>query len=115
MSHYKVIYSNKNKDKNVEFKARLVGVINNEEARAILNTDNAPKAVFTSASLDPSKNYVNVTGKRLVLASTTLKKDKRVIIITPEILFVTFRYAPENKYVCFHTAANDRFDIAIDS
>lgn len=110
---YDIIYSTSN-TKDVKFKARLVGIINNEETRALLNTANAPKAVFTSASLNPNKDYTNATGKRLVLASTTLKKHRRVLIVTPEVSFISFRYSGGKKSICFHTVAHDEFAIMTD-
>jgi len=107
---YNIIYKTKN-NRETAFTARLVGIINNEEARAILNTKRAPRAVFTSASLDPTANSTKIAGKRLVLASTTLKKNRKVILITPELSFVSFRFSGTKKSICYHTINHEEFAI----
>jgi len=108
-----IFYKKKN-HKEVKFEGRLVGIINDEEARAILNTKNAPRAVFTSASLDPHVGYSKVVGKRLVLASTTLRKNQRVIIITPEISFTSMRFNGNGKSsICFHTVNHEEYRIIV--
>jgi len=102
-------YINRKKKEEISFKGRLVGMVTRREAEAVLNTKGAAKAVFTSASIEPVSVQCNNT--RLIFASTQLKKNKRVIIITPEILFTTIHYKAKETVFCYKTVCGDEYHI----
>lgn len=78
---------------------RLVGVIDEEECRAIINTEDAAKKIYTSASI-PLEALLYCHQKRFVMTTSDRK-----IFISPTVRFSahgagerTFTCDDENEY-----------------
>lgn len=71
---------------------RLVGFIDDSECKAILNSEDAPKKISTSESIE-IKSYVGETNhKRFVLVVKDPAKDELpTIFISPKIKLLTWK------------------------
>lgn len=76
-----------------EFTGRLIGLVDNEECRAIMNVKNAARKIFTSETLPLGKIGGMYRDRRFIVATTHYSSDKRrEIFISPTIKFLSFRY-----------------------
>lgn len=76
----------------VKFTGRLIGVINDEERRAIENTEDAARKIFSAQSIDV-KDLVGPVGRMFVVATSNYSSDNaREIFISPKIRFTSIRY-----------------------
>lgn len=80
---------------------RLIGFINDEECKAIINTEDAPKKIFTSASAKLSDYVGKVIGSRFVFVTYELggATFDRKIFISPIIKSISYIYG-EPEYKC---------------
>jgi hypothetical protein len=75
------------------FTGRLIGLIDKMECRAIMNTENAGRKLFTAESLSMTDIGSVLKDKRFVVATTSYSTDKRrEVFISPVIRFLSFRY-----------------------
>lgn len=72
---------------------RLVGIIDEEECRAVMNTEDAAKKIYTSASL-PLEALVYCSQKRFVMTT-----DDRKIFISPVVKY-SAHLADERVFTC---------------
>lgn len=79
-------------DDKEKLKGRLVGIVSDEECRAILNTEGAAKKIFTSEGIDPEGVNGSMYGKRFVIAC-----EDRTIFISPK--FKCLSWSSKQKYL----------------
>lgn len=83
-----------------EFTGRLIGIITQFECRAIINTSDAARKIFSSKSMSISSLPLNCSGKRLVIATSNYSPDqRREIYISPAISFLSWQ-ANNRIYRC---------------
>jgi hypothetical protein len=76
-----------------KFTGRLIGIITEEECRAVMNTEDAARKLYSaeSVSLTDVSNVINK--KRFVIATDDYSSDKhREVFISPVIRFLSYRY-----------------------
>lgn len=75
------------------FTGRLIGIIDDEEYRAINNTKDAARRIFTASSVG-LEDVGNPIGKMFVIATNNFPEHKlaRIIFISPKIRFMTFKF-----------------------
>jgi len=71
---------------------RMIGLINREECRAVINTPDAGKKVYTSEAIDVETIRGNCPGQRFVIATDNFISDKheRVVFISPIIRYMSY-------------------------
>lgn len=85
----KVIINNKE-----SFTGRLIGVIDEQECRAIMNTGDAARRIFSAESVQLDNVSNILRKKRFVIATTDYSSDKRrEIFISPIIRFLSYKYS----------------------
>jgi len=74
------------------FSGRLVGIIDEEECQAVVNTPSAGRRIFSVSSLSFCEISTDIYGKRIVIATCNRKKPvyEREIFITPKIKWIYF-------------------------
>jgi len=75
-----------------EIVGRLVGFIDDKECVALINSDNAPKKVFTSESTTIQENAGHVSNRRFVMAIKN--GDENIgpaLFISPKIMSISWR------------------------
>jgi hypothetical protein len=76
------------------FTGRLIGVIDEQECRAIMNTEDAARRIFSAESVKLSEVLNVLRKKRFVIATTDYSSDKRrEVFISPIIKFLSWKYA----------------------
>ncbi len=85
---------------------RLVGFINTEECRAIMNSPEAGKKIFTSADISMDSITSDCYSKRFVIATSDYGNTTRKIFISPTIRYMSymgnyksFKCEDDNDYV----------------
>jgi hypothetical protein len=74
------------------FTGRLIGVIDEQECRAIMNTEDAARRIFSAESVHLGESAM-FSKKRFVIATTDYSGDRRrEVFISPVIRFLTYRY-----------------------
>jgi len=111
---YEVKIINKNGESK-KFRARIIGVIDTAEANAVINTDGAPKKLFTSESIDPNEIYSVAQGNRVVFATSDYKSSCRHIIISPVVLYSIKHFMGRNTYIGVKTKGQMEFRICTES
>jgi len=75
----------------VRAEGRLVGFITDEECKAVINSDDAPKKINTSESTTVNENIGQVIDRRFVLVTRSMMKDSLpAIFISPKIKTLTW-------------------------
>ena len=69
---------------------RLVGFIDDEECRAVMNSPDAGKKIFTSADIPMDQMNSNCSGKRFVVATSDYGDTLRKIFISPVIKYMSY-------------------------
>ncbi len=69
---------------------RLVGFINTEECRAILNSPDAGKKIFTSVDISIDSITSDCYNKRFVIATSDYGNTTRKIFISPIIRYISY-------------------------
>jgi alpha-galactosidase/6-phospho-beta-glucosidase family protein len=88
------------------FTGRLIGLVDEEECRAVLNTEDAARKIFTAESVTVFDLESVIRNKRFVVATTDYSSDKRrEIFISPVIRYMSFKFGQktfkcedENEY-----------------
>lgn len=75
---------------------RLVGLIDNEECRAVINSPGAGKKIFTAADMSMSSVNSSCTGKRFVVATSNYGDTLRKIFISPVIGYISYTGVDKN-------------------
>jgi len=77
-----------------KFTGRLIGLIGPMDCRALINTEDVAKKVFTAESVVLSDALRDgATEKRFVLATTNYSDDgRREIFISPIIRFLSYKF-----------------------
>jgi hypothetical protein len=76
-----------------EFEGRIIGFIDEEETKAILNTKDAARKLSTAETYSLTGSTVTVRDKRIVI----VMKDKDSIFISPQIRSSGY-YAGKKRY-----------------
>lgn len=74
------------------FTGRLIGLMDREETRAVVNTPDAARKIYTSADIsigDLSTSTVFSSGVRFVIATDDYTDLKRIVFISPIIRFTS--------------------------
>lgn len=74
-----------NASANKKFCGRLIGIVSDEEARAIVNTPGAAKKIFTTAGISIADVSFSSVGMRLVIATEDYSDRSRQVFISPKI------------------------------
>jgi len=75
------------------FTGRLIGTIDEQECRAIMNTKDAARRLFSAESVKLSDALTILSKKRFVVATIDYSSDKRrEVFISPTIKFMSFQY-----------------------
>lgn len=71
---------------------RLIGIIDNNTCRAIINTPEAGKKIYTTEAMDVDDLKGNYPGMRFVVATDDLIPDKheRLVFISPAIRYMSY-------------------------
>lgn len=86
-------------DNGVKMEGRLVGFITNEECKAVINSDDAPKKINTSESTTIRQNVGEVIDRRFVLVTRDMTKDGfPAIFISPKIKTLTWKIGVPEFY-----------------
>jgi len=98
----------------VRVEGRLVGFITDEECRAVINSDDAPKKINTSESTTINENIGQVVDRRFVLVTRSMIKDSLpAIFISPKIKTLTWNsgkpefYCEDKKTYVFEEIEGD--------
>lgn len=76
------------------FTGRLIGVIDEQECRAIINTKDAARRIFSAEAVKVSDISNVLSKKRFVIATTDYSSDKRrEVFISPIIKYLSWKYA----------------------
>lgn len=101
-------------DNTIKVEGRLVGFITDEECKAVINSDDAPKKINTSESTTVSKNIGQVVDRRFVLVTRSMMKDSLpAIFISPKIKSLTWKsgkpefYCEDKKTYVFEEIEDD--------
>lgn len=78
------------KDNVLMCSGRLVGIIDDEECRAIINSPDAGKKIFTSSGISVSSINSECYGKRFVVATLDYGDTTRKIFISPIIRCMSY-------------------------
>jgi hypothetical protein len=71
---------------------RLIGFVDDEECKAIINSEDAPKKINTSESTTTDKHTGKMTDNRFVLVTKEMSKDKApAIFISPKVSTVYWK------------------------
>jgi hypothetical protein len=87
-------------DYHKEFKGRLVGFINSEERRALMNAEGAASKVYTSESIEPDDTGIVKYNRFFVVATREYpdKENEEVIYISPKI--TSINHATDKTFEC---------------
>jgi len=101
MSNNLLVIVKKNGKEIKKFKGRFVGFIDDAEMRAIINTPDAGRKIFSAETCDFYLiNGASTREKRLVIATTSYSEGMvKEVFITPRINFMHFGNA-ERTIVC---------------
>lgn len=93
-----------------KFTGRLIGIINHDECKAIMNSDESAKKIFSSESI--SLNDVSTAiNKRFVIATTSYSDDgDREVFISPSIRSVEYTSFPK-KFRIFKCSDDNEYKI----
>ena len=69
---------------------RLIGFINNEECRAIMNSPDAGRKVFTSGSMPMNSVTSDCYNKRFVIATSDYGDTTQKIFISPIVRYMSY-------------------------
>ena len=88
-------------NKRRRFTGRLIGLIDENECRAIMNVEDAARKISTAEGIKVSELDGKIpTGKRFVVVTDDItRKGKREVFISPEISHVTIQ-GQEKGYSC---------------
>ena len=76
-----------------KFKGRLIGMIAEDECRAVMNTEDAARKIFSAESVSVEKLESIIRNKRFVIATSDYSTDKRrEIFISPVIRYMSIRF-----------------------
>lgn len=75
---------------------RLVGFIDGEECRAVINSPDAGKKIFTSNDVSMSSVNSECSGKRFVVTTSDYGDTLRKIFISPVIKYMLYVGAHKN-------------------
>jgi len=87
---------------------RLVGLIDEEECRAIMNSNGAAKKISTAETLTYPDVVSDGFGKRAVVITNELDEGDKSLFISPIIKYVS--YCGRSK--TFHCRGKDGFEIS---
>lgn len=74
-----------------EFTARIIGFIDDEDTKAICNTEDSGRKIFHSDAYEYKEVTSSITyHKRVVFASSDYKRGERLVVITPKVNFLSF-------------------------
>lgn len=77
-----------------KFTGRLIGIITEGECRAIMNTEDAARKLYSAGSVSLTDVSSVLNRKRFVVATSNYSDDKRrEVFISPTIRFLSYRYA----------------------
>jgi len=86
-------------DNKTKMEGRLVGFITNEECKAIINSEDAPKKISTSESTTIDQNRNQISGRRFVLVTKSITENNLpAIFISPKIKMITWRLGMPELY-----------------
>jgi len=96
-------------------RGRLIGFIDDDECKAIINSEDAPRKIFSSESAAPHDYYGKTTGSRLVFVIYELDDGKnlnRKVFISPVIKSMSYvkgdpKYDCGKKSLFLETNGND--------
>lgn len=88
----------------IVFHGRLIGLATKEDTRAILNTKDAARKLFSAESVDMDDIHLAFNpGQRIVIVTTNFSTDvERAVYLTPPIRYCGWE-SGKKKYYC----AND--------
>lgn len=75
---------------------RLVGIIDDEECRAVINSPDAGKKIFTSNGISMSLINSECSGKRFVVATSDYGDTTRKIFVSPVIRYMSYMATGKN-------------------
>jgi S-adenosylmethionine:tRNA-ribosyltransferase-isomerase (queuine synthetase) len=76
-----------------KFTGRLIGLITDEECRAVMNTEDAGRKIFSAESVSVHKLESVTSKKRFVVATSNYSTDeRREIFISPTIRYMSIRF-----------------------
>ena len=79
-------------DGKTEIIGRLVGFIDDKECTALINSEDAPKKVFTSESTSIEDNVGHMADKRFVIAVRSSNEDNiPSLFISPKVTSILWR------------------------
>ncbi len=83
-----------------KFTGRLIGVVDDQECRAVLNVEGAARNISTAESINLD-NIRLISGKRFVVVTTDYSKDQsKVVFISPKINHMTCRNSAKVTIHC---------------
>ena len=89
------------------FAGRLIGVIDAQELRAILNVEDAARKVYSAESVTLD-DVQPLTHKRFVVATSNYSSDhRREIFISPIVQYISYLHTKK----IFHCADNNEYNI----
>lgn len=83
-------------------RGRLIGFINDDECKAIINSKDAARKIFSSESASPHDYYGRTMGSRLVFVIYELNNDRNLnkkIFISPVIKSIAYN-SGDPEYNC---------------
>ncbi len=78
---------------------RLIGFIDDEECRAVINSPDAGKKIFTSVDISMNSVTSDCYGKRFVVATSDYGDTTRKVFVSPIIKYMSYMGASK-KFRC---------------